>query len=131
MSTNRISGAFALGVFVGAVVVGGRLPAVLNGSLIYAPAFLVLIGLGAYHFVPHKQEPFAVLAASAVFLLSLLFRSIDLAVRPYISVGTHFLWHILNGLVLYLAMRALVFNWPNTGPLAIAAKRRGCIGPPG
>lgn len=34
--------------------------------------------------------------------LSLLFRSIDMAICPSIPIGTHFLWHLLNGAVLYV-----------------------------
>ena len=127
--TNRMAAVGMLGAFAIAALIGERLHAILNGSLIHAPAFLVLIGLGAYHFLRRKQEPFAVLAASVVFLLSLFFRSIDLAVCPYVPVGTHFVWHILNGVVLYLVVRALVHNWPKPEPLTVTVKR-GSLGPP-
>jgi hypothetical protein len=39
-------------------------------------------------------------------------RSIDGAVCAYVPMGTHFLWHLLNGIVLYLSMRALILNLP-------------------
>lgn len=51
----------------------------------------------------------------AVFLASLTFRSIDDAICSHVAIGTHFLWHILNGVVLYLSMRALILNRSN-GP---------------
>lgn len=84
---------------------------VLNGSLSYAPAFLVLLGLGLYHYRQQKREPFILLAATGVFLLALAFRTIDRAICPFFSTGTHFLWHLFNGVLLYLSARTLLLNW--------------------
>jgi len=39
-------------------------------------------------------------------------RSVDEAACPYIPIGTHFLWHALIAVVLYLSMRALILNLP-------------------
>ena len=85
---------------------------VLNGSLSYAPAFLFLLGLGVYHYQQQKREPLVLLAASGVFLLALLFRTLDQAICPYFAIGTHFLWHLCNGILLYLSARALILNSP-------------------
>ncbi|MEG3922609.1 ceramidase domain-containing protein [Microcoleus sp. POL10_C6] len=83
----------------------------LNGSLSYAPAFLVLLGLGLYHYRQQKREPFILLAATGVFLLALAFRTLDRAICPFFSTGTHFLWHLCNGVLLYLSARSLLLNW--------------------
>ncbi|MEG3990547.1 ceramidase domain-containing protein [Microcoleus sp. S28C3] len=83
----------------------------LNGSLSYAPAFLVLLGLGLYHYRQQKREPFILLAATGVFLLALAFRTLDRAICPLFSPGTHFLWHLFNGVLLYLSARSLLLNW--------------------
>jgi len=40
--------------------------------------------------------------AAGLFLLSLTFRSLDLALCASLPHGTHFLWHLLNGVVLVL-----------------------------
>jgi Ceramidase len=82
-----------------------------NGSLSYAPAFLVLTGLGIYHYHQHKREPLVLLGASGIFLLALLFRTFDQIACPYLSIGTHFLWHICHGILLYFSARALILNW--------------------
>lgn len=82
----------------------------LNGSLSYAPAFLALLGFGLYHYQQQKREPFILLAASGVFLLALLFRTLDQIICPYLLTGTHFLWHLCNGGLLYLSARALILN---------------------
>jgi len=39
-------------------------------------------------------------AAAALLCLSLTFRSLDTPLCPLLPVGTHFLWHLLNGLLL-------------------------------
>jgi hypothetical protein len=97
-------------VFVAAAVYGRQFPDVINGSLIYAPALLVIIILGWYHYQGRKVERGLLLAAASIFLLSIFFRSIDNMICPRFVLGTHFLWHILNAVVIYLAMRALIAN---------------------
>jgi hypothetical protein len=44
------------------------------------------------------------LIAAAVFVTSLIFRVIDLDICGLLPVGTHFLWHILNAVVIYLVL---------------------------
>ena len=44
----------------------------------------------------------------SLFATALIFRTLDLIICPIFSVGTHFIWHILNALVLYLVVRVLV-----------------------
>lgn len=87
----------------------------LNGSLDYAPALLYLLGLGLYHSRRRKVERFLLLGAAGLFGVSLFFRTIDQSICPYFSSGSHFLWHLLSGLMLYLAMRALIVNLRNSG----------------
>ena len=97
-------------VFLGASVYGRQFPDFINGSLIYAPALLVIFVLGLYHYQSQKVERSLLLGAAILFLLSIFFRSIDNMICTQFVVGTHFLWHILNALVIYLAMRALIVN---------------------
>ena len=99
-------------IFLVAALAGRQFPWVLNRSLMYAPAFLLLVGLGLYHLEKQKPGRLLLVAAAGVFALSVLFRSIDLAVCPYFPIGTHFLWHSLNGVVCYLSMRVLILNQP-------------------
>jgi hypothetical protein len=58
------------------------------------------------------------LASAGVFCVALVCRSIDLVVCRQFPIGTHFLWHLLNGLVVYLAMRVLVAVWADRGAVA-------------
>ncbi len=81
-----------------------------NGSLGYLPAFIVLTGLAIYHFRHAQTERGIMLWAVLVFAVSLSLRTIDMALCESVVLGTHFLWHLLNGLVLYLVTRALLLN---------------------
>lgn len=81
---------------------------ILNGSLGYAPSITFLLGFGIWHYKTKQPEPFILLLAALVFSVSLTFRSIDMMMCETIVIGTHFLWHVLNGCVLYLATRGYV-----------------------
>ncbi len=96
--------------YYAAAYLAQRFPAVLNGSLMYAPALILLASLGLFHFLERKRGRFLLLTASGVFIISLFFRTIDRAICSFMPIGTHFLWHLLNGAVLYLSMRALLLN---------------------
>ncbi|MFB9684671.1 hypothetical protein [Amycolatopsis plumensis] len=81
--------------------------ALLGGGL-YLSA---LIGLGIFAAIlAFRRDPhwthFAV--AGAIFALSLSLRALDRDVCDYVPAGTHFLWHLLNGLVLCLVSRAAI-----------------------
>ena len=43
-----------------------------------------------------------------LFAIAFFFRTIDHTVCPVFSAGTHFIWHILNALVLYLLIRVFI-----------------------
>lgn len=84
-----------------------------NGSLAYAPALVALAAVGlALARRRHPAAP-ALLLAAALFLPSLALRTVDLAACPYTivaarAVGTHFLWHLVNALALWLLLRAAI-----------------------
>ena len=82
----------------------------LNGSLAYAPAFVAMLALGLFHARRHSAAHYALLGAAAAYALALGFRAIDQEVCSAFPIGTHFLWHSLTGLTIYLAMRTLVLN---------------------
>lgn len=70
---------------------------VLNGSLLYFPA---LVTLGIVGLLIQKSKPQIAklyFLSSVIFLASLIFRTIDAQVCESFGLGTHFLWHLLNG----------------------------------
>jgi Ceramidase len=90
---------------------------ILNGSLSYLPAFLILLGFGLYHYKFKKHENFVMLVSAGLFLSALVFRSLDQSICPYFSIGTHFIWHIFNSALLYFSIRGLILNWPHSNKI--------------
>jgi hypothetical protein len=76
----------------------------LNGSYAYLPALTALMWV-AYR-LDNEERRGAIFLAAGLFALSLSFRTIDMTVCPIFPFGTHFIWHSLNGVVLYLLLRA-------------------------
>jgi len=85
-------------------------PRLLNGSIAYVPTLVVLIGLAIYHYRSRQPSPTLLLSAAAVFSTAITLRSIDMLYCETIPFGTHYLWHLLNGLLLYLAMKAIIIK---------------------
>jgi len=107
-----IGAALALAGLVAAMALIPALPGeavtVLNGSEQYAPALLALVVFAVI--LSRRRHPLAGLIAgtTAVFALSLTFRTLDAHVCAALPLGTHFLWHILNGTVIGLLLIALI-----------------------
>ena len=101
MKLGAVKTALVLGAFFATIYGFQQLPqSWLNGSLGYAPALLFVLGLGVWHFKKAAIERFGLLAAGLTFIVSLTFRSIDMQICDMLPIGTHFLWHTLNGCVL-------------------------------
>jgi Ceramidase len=83
---------------------------VLHGALVYSPGLMVALVLGVFQATERRVARFTLLAAAGVYLAALFFRTIDNEVCSVLPIGTHFLWHLLIGLVTYLAMRCLILS---------------------
>ena len=83
----------------------------LNGSVFYLPALAAMVVIGLLlRERGHKAAPW-VLWAAAVFTVSVTLRSLDMALCNEVvidgrKVGTHFAWHVLNALALFLLLKA-------------------------
>ncbi len=113
---NRFKTSVMLLILLTTSIAGIAMRDVLNGSLMYVPAWLLLAGLGFSHLRQSKNQPRILILASGVFLLSLVFRTIDHAACDLIPCGTHFLWHLCNGLLIYLVLQSLIQNPVKTNP---------------
>ena len=72
----------------------------IGSSAGYAPVALLIL-LYAVLLRPRAPELARGLAiGGAILILSITFRSLDLPLCGQIPLGTHFLWHLLNGLML-------------------------------
>ncbi|MBL8811211.1 MAG: ceramidase domain-containing protein [Planctomycetaceae bacterium] len=81
---------------------------ILNGSLFYAPSLLAVFVLGVLWAMKCPQEPLLLIIAGVCFTLALVARTADWHVSW--PLGSHFLWHLLNGVVVYCAIRAWVVH---------------------
>lgn len=86
-------------------------PNLLNGTIMYIPAFFILCIMVLYVTLTFHAATLAMVKASAIWMASLFFRTIDLNVCSFFPIGTHFIWHLLNAIVLYrLVMVVLKFH---------------------
>jgi hypothetical protein len=138
LSALGISG-LVVGVTLVMFLCGGILPdrlcVLLNtsfsGSLPYLPALAVMAVFGTVLYQRKHPVTDWVLSALCVYAVSLIFRSLDSwphgnAIgcmtremgEKTISIGTHSIWHILNAVMLYLLLRALIENLPSNASQA-------------
>lgn len=121
--------AVGLGMFVAALKAAGGVqcqialiaPAAatqscLNGTAGYAPAFVAMALIAIVLALVRHPAWRYLAAASAIFLVSMAFRTVDHEICEHTAIlghrtGTHFVWHVLNATMLYI--------------LAIAAIRHG------
>ena len=75
----------------------------------YIAALMAMIIIGAYLSIAkgHRGGG-ALLAAAGIFAVSLTLRTADLRLCGNFPLGTHFVWHLLNSVVLLFVARAMV-----------------------
>ncbi len=78
----------------------------LNGSLFYMPSLVAMLVFGGLWASRSIAEPFLLLSTACCFAAAITARSSDWIV-PW-PIGTHFLWHSLNGIVVYMALRTWI-----------------------
>lgn len=111
----------------GAIVFAGAGHTCLNGSIGYLPALAAVIAIGTVLWSRRHRAGRALLAAGGLFALALFFRTIDREICAEVMmfghpVGTHFLWHLLNALTLYILVRTA---WPSLETAGRAASPGG------
>src|SRR3546814_1433915 len=75
----------------------------------YGVALLAMLAVGGFlHFGRRHPAGPRILVAAGVFTLSLAFRMADLPLCAALPSGTHFLWHVLNAVVLYSLTRTMM-----------------------
>jgi hypothetical protein len=83
-------------------------PGFLNGSAAYVPSLLAGLAVAVAANLRRNGVSAPLFAASLVFALSLAFRTADQAICPVLPIGTHYIWHILNAVVLGLYLDAAI-----------------------
>ena len=84
----------------------------LNGSVMYLPAFaaLALLALAVHRFDAAAGR--ALLQSLGILACALVARTADRALCDAWPGGTHFLWHLLNGWLLWRLLRLLIDHQP-------------------
>jgi hypothetical protein len=54
------------------------------------------------------------IVAACLFVVALSLRTLDMHLCPSFPLGTHFLWHLLNALLLYLLLRLVILHAPRS-----------------
>lgn len=78
-------------------------PDTLNGTIMYVPAysFLIIMVL-ILCFVKQSPLYLHLINTAVIWTFSLAFRTMDMQICTHTHyIGTHFLWHLLNAIVLY------------------------------
>lgn len=101
----------ALGLLAGFIMLSNGLASlvprsVLNGASGYLPALAALVVIG--FMLRQRPAGTAMLGAAGLFTAALILRIVDLDVCGAVPVGTHFLWHVLNAVVLYTVLRGAI-----------------------
>ncbi|HMA70575.1 MAG TPA: ceramidase domain-containing protein [Xanthobacteraceae bacterium] len=89
----------------GAQALSWLAPSALNGSISYLPA---LVAMAVMARVTRGQPRRSLEPAVMIFTVSLGLRTIDLAACETFPIGTHFVWHLLNAVVLYVLLRSAI-----------------------
>ena len=83
-------------------------PGFMNGSGAYLPALVASVIVALELGRRGHPAQLNVGLASAILFMSLIFRTADQILCSLVPIGTHFIWHLLNGLVLALYLEAAI-----------------------
>lgn len=85
-------------------------PRGLNDSIGYLSSMGSLIMIAIYLHLKARPSSQHFLVAALIGVCSLFFRSVDNAVCEQFPMGTHFLWHTLNAILIYIVMKQIIRN---------------------
>lgn len=101
LSTGRAAGITALFIPYAAVMVPVFAAfSWLGSSAGYAPVPVLILMYAGFLLKKHPEFARGMAIGAGVLVVSLFFRTIDEVLCAKFPLGTHFLWHILNGLML-------------------------------
>jgi hypothetical protein len=120
------AGALAVGLFVPYSIVTAQVVAAvfgpLNSSVGYVPVPILIAAYGAALWRRSPDSAIGLWAGAGMLAVSLFFRTIDQAVCDAFPIGTHWVWHLLNGVM--LGWMILVLHRHGPRPAASAALAR-------
>ena len=98
-----------LGV-VGVLVLVTAMPLFFGFSVsTYGVALTAMLVVGGFlHLVRHHPAGLPIVVTGLIFAVSLGFRTIDLPLCGQLPIGTHYIWHLMNAVVLYRLTRTMM-----------------------
>jgi hypothetical protein len=108
---NLFQGIICLVAFVGfSHILVHQFPRALNDSIGYLSSMIALIIIAVHLHLKARPSSSHFMLAAVIGVCSLFFRAIDTEVCEEIPTGTHFLWHSLNALLLYVLLKQIIRN---------------------
>lgn len=101
-----------------------QFPDALNGSIGYLSSMVSLIVIAFYLNMRKRAAAKDFLIAALIGVMSLFFRSVDDATCAHIPFGTHFLWHMLNAILIYMLMKQLIRSVTRNAKRKLRKERR-------
>jgi len=80
----------------------------INYSAQYIPAVLLLLGMSAFTAIKKIPAAKYFVMAALMFIISLTIRTFDMVVCSYLPIGVHYMWHLLNAIVMYLVFKGVI-----------------------
>jgi hypothetical protein len=81
---------------------------VLWGGALYLPTLFLMLVIGTVLYWRRLRGAAALLVAIVVFMLSFTARTLDAKLCTAFPIGTHFMWHLLNAVLLYILVRTAI-----------------------
>ncbi len=83
-------------------------PEILNRSGQYMGAVTLLLGISLYCYVARIPSMKYFVLALLTFAVSLTLRSFDMAICESFPIGIHFMWHVLNSIVMFFVFKGII-----------------------
>ncbi len=83
-------------------------PEFLNRSGQYMAAVTLLFGISLYSYAARIPSVRYFAVALVTFIVSLTVRSFDMQICSAFPYGIHFMWHILNSVVMYMVFKGII-----------------------
>ena len=108
---NLFQAAICFVAFVGGThILVTQFPHAINDSIGYLSSMMALIVIAVHLHMKARPSSQHFMLAAIVGVCSLFCRAIDRDVCSQFPFGTHFLWHTLNALLLYILMKQIIRN---------------------
>jgi hypothetical protein len=113
-----------IGLYLASPALAAFLKPVMGPSSTYVPGLVATFGLAiATRLLRGGPVPWHLVAAGGTFAIALFFRELDKPVCDSFPTGTHFLWHIFNGVTIGLALLSAERERLTRRPLRLRERR--------